>query len=56
LHLNPFYHFVQILRAPLIGQSVNVGSWYVVVGITIAGWVLALVVMRNYRARVSYWL
>jgi ABC-2 type transport system permease protein len=56
VHLNPFYHFVQILRAPLIGQAVSVWSWAAVGGITIAGWVLALVAMRNYRARVSYWV
>ncbi|NKQ53521.1 ABC transporter permease [Amycolatopsis sp. K13G38] len=56
VHLNPFYHFVQILRAPLIGQAVSIGSWFVVIGITIAGWVLALLAMRNYRARVSYWV
>lgn len=56
VHLNPFYHFVQILRAPLIGQAVNPWSWVVVIGITIVGWLLALVAMRNYRARVSYWV
>ncbi|WP_027942483.1 ABC transporter permease [Amycolatopsis taiwanensis] len=56
VHLNPFYHFVQILRAPLIGQAVNIWSWVVVGGITIVGWLLALVAMRNYRARVSYWV
>jgi ABC-2 type transport system permease protein len=56
VHLNPFYHFVQILRAPLIGQAVNPMSWVVVIGITIVGWLLALIAMRNYRARVSYWV
>lgn len=56
VHMNPFYHFVQILRSPLIGQAVSIWSWVVVLGITIAGWSLALVVMRNYRARVSYWV
>jgi ABC-2 type transport system permease protein len=54
--LNPLYHFVQIVRAPLLGQQLSPASWYVVGGITIAGWALALVVMRNYRARVSYWV
>ncbi|HWE91383.1 MAG TPA: ABC transporter permease [Pseudonocardiaceae bacterium] len=54
--LNPLYHFVQIVRAPLTGQQLSPASWYVVGGITIAGWALALVVMRNYRARVSYWV
>ena len=39
--------------------SSNAVSWHhyaVVGGITVVGWALALVVMRNYRARVSYWV
>ncbi|MFL6142030.1 MAG: ABC transporter permease [Labedaea sp.] len=56
VYLNPFYHFVQIIRAPLLGQAVSVWSWVVVVGTTVVGWALALVVMRNYRSRVSYWV
>ncbi|WP_115944178.1 ABC transporter permease [Amycolatopsis thermalba] len=56
IHLNPIYHFVQILRAPLIGQAVSPWSWVAVGGITIVGWLLALVAMRNYRSRVSYWV
>jgi ABC-2 type transport system permease protein len=35
---------------------VSIGSWIVVPGITVVGWALALVTMRNYRARVSYWV
>jgi ABC-2 type transport system permease protein len=54
--LNPLYHFVQIMRGPLIGQQVSPASWLVVLGITVVGWALALVAMRNYRARVSYWV
>jgi ABC-2 type transport system permease protein len=56
VYLNPFYHFVQIIRAPLIGQAVSIWSWVVVLGITVLGWGLALLVMRNYRSRVSYWV
>ena len=54
--LNPLYHFVQVLRAPMIGQHVDWWSWATVGGITVLGWALALVAMRNYRARVSYWV
>jgi ABC-2 type transport system permease protein len=53
---NPLYHFMQVTRAPLLGQEFTVGSWIVVVSITVVGWALALVAMRNYRARVSYWV
>jgi ABC-2 type transport system permease protein len=56
VYFNPFYHVVQIIRAPLIGQAVNIWSWVVVIGITLIGWALALFVLRNYRSRVSYWV
>ncbi|NIJ14591.1 ABC-2 type transport system permease protein [Saccharomonospora amisosensis] len=54
--LNPLYHFIQILRAPLIGNQQSWHHWAVVAGFTVVGWALALLVMRNYRARVSYWV
>ncbi|MFE0022890.1 ABC transporter permease [Amycolatopsis sp. NPDC059021] len=56
IQANPLYHFMQVVRAPLLGQSFTVGNWIVVGSITIVGWALALVAMRNYRARVSYWV
>lgn len=54
--LNPLYHFVQIVRAPLIGAQDSWHHWAVAGGFTVVGWALALVVMRNYRSRVSYWV
>lgn len=54
--LNPLYHFIQIMRAPLIGSQQSWHHWAVVGGITIIGWALAMLAMRNYRSRVSYWV
>jgi ABC-2 type transport system permease protein len=54
--LNPLYHFLEIVRAPLLGHEQNWHHWAVVGGITVLGWTLALVALRNYRARVSYWV
>jgi ABC-2 type transport system permease protein len=54
--LNPLYHFVQVMRGPLIGQHVDWYSWVIVGAITVLGSALALVAMRNYRGRVSYWV
>jgi ABC-2 type transport system permease protein len=56
IQFNPLFHFIQIVRAPLIGQAVSIYSWIAVLSITIVGWALALIAMRNYRARVSYWV
>ncbi|HET9256987.1 MAG TPA: ABC transporter permease [Pseudonocardiaceae bacterium] len=54
--LNPFLHFIEILRRPMIGQSFEPRHWLVALAITVVGWAVALVVLRNYRARVSYWV
>ncbi|WP_020668842.1 ABC transporter permease [Amycolatopsis nigrescens] len=54
--VNPMYHFVQLVRAPLIGNTQSWHHWVIVGGITVVGWALALVVLRNYRSRVSYWV
>jgi ABC-2 type transport system permease protein len=54
--LNPLYHYIEILRAPLLGMTQSWHHWAVVGAFTVAGWVVALVAMRNYRARISYWV
>ncbi|WP_091929159.1 ABC transporter permease [Blastococcus sp. DSM 46786] len=54
--LNPFLHFLEIVRAPMLGADQNLRHWVVVLAITVVGWVLALTVMRRYRARVAYWV
>lgn len=54
--LNPFLHFIEIVRAPLLGEPSYLRHWVVTIAITVVGWGLALLIMRNYRARVSYWV
>jgi ABC-2 type transport system permease protein len=54
--LNPLYHYIEILRAPLLGNTQSWHHWAVVGAFTVVGWGLALVAMRNYRARISYWV
>ncbi|RZQ62029.1 ABC transporter permease [Amycolatopsis suaedae] len=56
IQFNPIYHLVQVVRAPLLGQHISPVSWIAVVGMAVVGWGLALIAMRNYRARVSYWV
>jgi len=54
--LNPLYHFLQLIRAPLLGQYPDPLSWIIALGIAIAGWIAAIVFFGNYRWRVAYWL
>jgi ABC-2 type transport system permease protein len=53
---NPFLHFLEILRRPMLGQDQTWHSWVIVLAITVVGWGLALLVMRKYRRRVAYWV
>lgn len=54
--LNPMYHYIEILRAPLLGNTQSWHHWAVVGVFTVVGWGVALLAMRNYRARISYWV
>jgi ABC-2 type transport system permease protein len=54
--INPFLHFVEIIRRPMLGQTNVWHSWVVVLVITVVGWTLTLLAMRRYRARVAYWV
>lgn len=53
---NPFLHFVEIIRRPLLGQDQLLRHWVVVLVITVVGWAVTMVVVRRYRSRVSYWV
>lgn len=54
--LNPFLHFIEIVRRPMLGQDQRVLNWVVVLGITIVGWALTLLLLKRFRSRVSYWV
>jgi ABC-2 type transport system permease protein/lipopolysaccharide transport system permease protein len=55
LDLNPFYHFVEIIRAPLLGQVPNEENWMAAVLITLVGWTIAMFFYSVYRWRIPYW-
>ena len=56
LEFNPFYHLVEVVRAPLLGKVPGLGSWIAVVSMTIGGWILAFAFFRRYRWRIAYWV
>jgi lipopolysaccharide transport system permease protein len=56
VNLNPFYHFIEIVRAPLIGEPTNLRSWAAVLGITILGFCMMIPLFAKFRARVAYWV
>ena len=56
VELNPFFHFMEILRRPMLGEPQLWHSWIVVLVITVVGWAVTLVALRRYRSRIAYWV
>lgn len=55
VEINPLYHVLDIVRAPLIGQVPDAISYGVVVAMTVGGWWLAYLVFKRFRKRIAYW-
>lgn len=56
MRFNPFYHFVELFRAPILGQPIEpLTYWYVGV-VTVAGLVVATIVYRRYARFVPLWI
>jgi ABC-2 type transport system permease protein/lipopolysaccharide transport system permease protein len=56
LDLNPFYHMVEIIRAPMLGHSPALESWLAVFLIAVVGWAITLFFYSAYRWRIAYWV
>jgi lipopolysaccharide transport system permease protein len=55
VNFNPFYHFIELVRAPLLGHVAEPINWIVAIGITIAGWGFSFLFFQRFRARLAYW-
>jgi ABC-2 type transport system permease protein/lipopolysaccharide transport system permease protein len=56
VHFNPMYYFIELLRAPLLGQVPGHLVWGVALGITIVGWGITLPVYAYWRRRITFWI
>jgi len=55
-NVNPFYHAVEIVRAPLLGQAPSLISWCIMIVVTCVGLTAATFVFGKYKHRIIYWL
>ena len=56
LTLNPFYHFLELVRAPLLGNAISPLSWLVVLAITVFGFALAQAMYARFSRLVPLWV
>ena len=56
LEFNPFFHLLELVRAPLLGQVPGLVSWLVVMCVTFSGWLVTFALFRCCRGRIAYWI
>ena len=54
--INPLYYYLELVRAPLLGQPINYQVWLVASFFTAAGFLFTMACFARYRARITYWL
>lgn len=53
---NPFFHFIEVIRAPLLGQTPTAMNWVVVVATGAVGWGVTIALYRRFRSRIAFWV
>ncbi len=53
---NPLYHFINLIRAPLLGETPALLSWMVASLMLIFGGALSLLLFARFRSRIAYWI
>lgn len=53
---NPFFHFVELVRAPLLGKPIGADTWVITVGCAAMGSLFAFLFYARVRRRISYWV
>lgn len=53
---NPVYHYIEILRAPLLGYVPTLTNYAVSCTISFVGLFVSLAIIKKYRKQIAYWL
>lgn len=55
IDFNPFYHLLEVVRAPLLGKVPAADTWTFVALLALAVWAVAVPLFVRWRPRVVYW-
>lgn len=56
LNVNPFYHLMEIVRAPLLGIAPSALNWLACFVLALVGWAFMGAFYGRFRSRIAYWL
>lgn len=54
--VNPLYHFIELVRAPLLGSPPAALSWEIALGSFVIGTALSLLLLNRARRRIVFWV
>jgi len=54
--LNPFFHLLEIVRAPLLGNLPSAANYLVVLFVTLINIAIASAFFSRFRSRIAYWV
>ena len=55
-YINPLYHMMELVRAPMLGNVPIALSWLVAIACAIVGWTIAMLLLRRASRRLVFWL
>jgi len=55
VELNPIYHLIEVVRAPLLGNVPATTSYAATILIAAGGWLFAYFAFERFRSRITYW-
>jgi ABC-type polysaccharide/polyol phosphate export permease len=55
-YINPLYHLIEVVRAPMLGMAPHPLSWVVAVSMAMAGSMLAIALLTRASRRIVFWL
>jgi len=55
-HVNPLYHLIEVVRAPMLGEAPPLLSWVAAIGCALVGWTVAILLLRRAARRLVFWL
>jgi ABC-type polysaccharide/polyol phosphate export permease len=56
LGLNPFYHFLQLLRLPILSSMPTLENWAVAFATCLLGWTTALIALKKFKSDLAFWV
>lgn len=56
MQLNPFTYYLEIMRAPILGEPISIFVWGVAFAIAFTGLFISLIFVGKYRRQILYWI